>query len=647
MSKILGIDLGTTNSAMAVIKDGDPEVLENHEGNRTTPSVVGLNKSDDRVVGDLAKRQKVVNPEKTIFSVKRFIGRRFEDEEVQKLVDKMPYEMREGDKGGVEVKMGDEWYKPEEISAMVLQKLKSDAEEKLGEEIEKAVITVPAYFNDGQRKATKNAGKIAGLEVERIVNEPTAASLAYGLNKEKDEKIVVYDLGGGTFDISVLEVGDDTVEVNATGGNPDLGGNDFDDRIIDYITEEYEKEEGIDLSEDELALQRLKEAAEQAKHELSSAPETEINLPYITSADEEEEPKHLNMTLTRSKLEELTRDLIEESIELTKKTVTEDAPRGAGYDLDEIDEVILVGGQTRMPAINEAVTDLFGMDPHKGINPDEVVAIGAATQAGILQGDVQDVLLLDVTPLTLSIETMGGVATTMIPKNTTIPTSETKTFSTATDNQTSVEIKVLQGEREMAEDNEQLARFVLDGIPPAPRGTPQIDVEFDIDADGILNVSAKDQETGKEQSVRVEGTTSLSEEEVEELRKEAEKHAEEDKKKKELAEAKNKANSLIYSAQKSLDEAEEKVPDEIEEEINDKIEKVEEALEEDDKEVIKKATEDLSQSMQKIGESVYGQKGQKRAQAQTQAQSEAQEENKEDDNQGSQQNEDSSSEENS
>lgn len=602
--KILGIDLGTTNSAMAVIKSGGAEVLENHEGNRTTPSVVGLNKSDERVVGELAKRQAVVNPDNTVFSVKRFIGRRFSEDKVQEDNKSFPYEMRSADNGGVEVKMGDRWYKPEEISAMVLQKLKADAEKKLGEKIDEAVITVPAYFNDGQRQATKNAGKIAGFKVKRIINEPTAAALAYGLDKETDEKIVVFDFGGGTLDVSILEVGDNTVEVKATGGDSHLGGEDFNRKILEYLTKEYKSQEGIDLNEDPLALQRLKEAAEQAKHELSSASKTEINLPYITS--DENGPKHLSLELTRAKLEDLTRDLIEKSIDLVEKTITADEPEGAGFSIDEIDEIILVGGQTRMPAIQEAVKDLFGMDPHKGINPDEVVAIGAATQAGIMQGDVKDVLLLDVTPLTLSIETMGGVSTPMIPKNTTIPTSKSKTFSTATDNQSSVEIKVLQGERSMAEDNKKLARFILDGIPPAPRGVPKIDVTFDIDADGILNVSAEDQGTGKKQSVKVEATTSLSEEEVEDLREEAEEHAKEDKRKKELAESKNKAESLVYTARKSLDEGGENVPEDLRQKIEDKTEEVEKARESDDKERIDEAVESLSSELQEIGQAVYG-----------------------------------------
>jgi len=603
MSKILGIDLGTTNSCFAVTKNGDAEVLENEEGNRTTPSVVAINKNDEQLVGTLAKRQAVSNPENTVHSVKRFIGRKFDEDEVQEDNKALPYEMRQSDQGGVEIKMDDRWYKPEEISAKVLQKIKRDAEAKLGEEIKEAVITVPAYFDDSQRQATKQAGQIAGFKVRRILNEPTAAALAYGLNKKEDEQIVVFDFGGGTFDISILEVGDDTVEVKATGGDPHLGGEDFDKRILDYLIKEYKKQEGVDLSKDKLAVQRLKEAAEKAKRELSSAKETEINLPYITQGDDG--PQHFVMKLTRAKLEDLVEDLIEKSIKLVKKTVTEKEPQGAGLNMSDIDEIILVGGQTRMPAIQDSVKQLFDMDPHKGINPDEVVAIGAAIQAGIMQGDVRDVLLLDVTPLSLSIETMGGVSTTMIPKNTTIPTEKKQTFSTATDNQESVEVKVLQGERPMAKDNKTLAKFILDGIPPAPRGVPQIEVTFDIDADGILNVSAKDKGTGKEQSVRVEASTSLSEEEVEELKKEAEKHAEEDKKKRELIEVKNKAESLVYTAEKTIRESGDKIEDSLKNSIQDKIKDLEEVKEEENKEKIESATEELSKELQKVGQAVY------------------------------------------
>ncbi len=606
MSKILGIDLGTTNSCFAVMEGGEPKVLENEEGNRTTPSVVALNKSGERLVGTLAKRQAVVNPENTIYAVKRLIGRKFEDQTVQKDKEALSYEIRKSDEGGVEIKMGDRWYKPEEISAKIIQKMKADAEAKLGKEIKEAVITVPAYFDDSQRQATKQAGQIAGLKVKRILNEPTAAALAYGLNKKADERIVVYDFGGGTFDISILEVGDDTVEVKATGGDSHLGGEDFDRRILDYLVSEYKKNEGVDLFKDSLAIQRLKEGVERAKHELSTAKETEINLPYITSGSDG--PRHFVMKLSRAKLEELVGDLIEKSIKLVKKTITDSAPQGAGLKMEDVDEVILVGGQTRMPAIQKAVKDIFNKEPHKGINPDEVVAIGAAIQAGIMQGDVKDVLLLDVTPLTLSIETMGGVATPMISKNTTIPTEKKQTFSTAADNQTSVEIHVLQGERPMAADNKTLAKFILDGISPAPRGVPQIEVSFDIDADGILNVKAHDKGTGKEQSVRIEATTSLSKEKVEELKKEAEFHAEEDRKKKELIEARNQAESLVYVAEKSLREAGDKVSSGIKKGIEDKIEALKKSKEGDDTEKIKSDTETLSNELQKIGQAVYGSK---------------------------------------
>ncbi|RME57612.1 molecular chaperone DnaK [Candidatus Parcubacteria bacterium] len=604
MAKIIGIDLGTTNSAVAVMEGGEPRVLENHEGNRTTPSMVAVSKSGERLVGLLAKRQAVTNPQNTIFSVKRLIGRKFSDPEVQRDKKWLPYEIRESSSGGVEVKMGDRWYTPEEISAMILGKLKSDAEARLGTSVEEAVITVPAYFDDSQRQATKNAGEIAGLKVRRIINEPTAAALAYGLNKKANEKIVVYDFGGGTFDISVLEVGDDTVEVKATGGDTHLGGDDLDKKIQEYLVQEYKKQEGIDISKDPLALQRLKEAAERAKQELSTALETEINLPYISS--DASGPKHFLMKLTRAKLEELAAEFIDRSIALVKEVVTSPPPKGAGLQLSEIDEVILVGGQTRMPAIQEAVKKLFGKEPHKGINPDEVVAIGAAVQAGILQGDVKDVLLLDVTPLTLSIETLGGVATPMIPKNTTIPTSKTQIFSTASDNQPSVEIHVVQGERPMAADNKTLARFILDGIPPAPRGVPQIEVTFDIDANGILNVSAKDKATGKTQSVRVEATTALSKEEIERLKQEAAQHAEEDRRKKELVEERNKAESLIYVAEKALRDAGDKVDATAKSAVEEKIAALKKVKDSDNLEEIKNAAEALSQEMQKIGEALYG-----------------------------------------
>src|SRR3984957_20044851 len=528
MSKIIGIDLGTTNSAVAVMEGGEPKILENAEGNRTTPSIVAVSKSGERLVGQLAKRQSVTNPKNTIFSVKRLIGRKFNDETVQKDKAWLPYEIQATPNGGVEVKMGDKWYSPEEVSSFILAKIKADVEAKLGEKVEEAVITVPAYFDDAERQATKNAGEIAGLKERRILNEPTAAALAYGMNKQKNEKIVVYDFGGGTFDISVLEVGDDTVEVKATGGDTHLGGDDFDKKIQQYLVEEYKKQEGIDISKDALAVQRLKEAAERAKHELSSAAETEINIPYISS--DANGPKHFQIKMTRAKLVDLVQEYIDRSIQLTKETVTAPAPKGAGFKLEDINEVILVGGQTRMPAMQEAVKALFGKEPHQGINPDEVVALGAGIQGEILsakaegrktEGEVKDILLLDVTPLSLSIETYGGVATPMIPKNTTVPTAKSQIFSTAADNQTSVEVHVLQGERPMAAANKALAVFRLDGIPPSPRGVPQIEVTFDIDANGILNVSAKDKATGKSQSVKIEASSSLSKDEIKRMKKEA------------------------------------------------------------------------------------------------------------------------------
>lgn len=607
MAKILGIDLGTTNSAMAIMEGGDPRIVENKEGNRTTPSIVAVNKNGERIVGLLAKRQAITNPENSLFSIKRLIGRRFEDDEVQKDKKLMPYEIRKADDGGVEVKMGEKWHKPAEISAMILQKLKHDAEDKLGEEIEEAVITVPAYFNDSQRKATKDAGTIAGFKVRRIINEPTAAALAYGFgtgkSQQKDENIVVYDFGGGTFDVSVLEVSKDTVEVRATGGDTHLGGDDFDQELIDWLVEEYKKDQGIDLSKDALALQRLKEAAEKAKHELSSTMESEINIPFITTTDDG--PKHFLMKVSRAQFEKLVDDLIDRSIKKTEEVVKE-----AGLDKGAIDEVILVGGQTRMPAIQEAVKKFFGKDPHKDINPDEVVADGAAVQAGVLQGDVKDVLLLDVTPLSLGIETLGGVNTVLIEKNTTIPTSKTQTFSTAQDNQPQVEIHVLQGERGMAEGNKSLGRFILDGIPPAPRGVPQIEVKFDIDADGILTVSAKDKGTGKEQSIRIEGTSGLSEEEIERMKKDAAAHAEEDRKKKELIETKNKADMLITSTEKTLKESGDKVDDAVKKDIEEKVEALKKVKDSDNKEEIEKATEALGQAVQKVGAQMYGQQQQ-------------------------------------
>ena len=605
MAKILGIDLGTTNSAMAVVEGGEPRVLENAEGNRTTPSVVAMSRSKERLVGQTAKRQAVVNPENTIGAVKRLIGRKFDDREVQEDKKSLPYELRKTNEGGVEIRMGETWHKPEEISAMVLQKMKLDAEAKLGERIEEAVITVPAYFDDSERQATKQAGEIAGFKVRRILNEPTAAALAYGLNKKNNEQIVVYDFGGGTFDVSVLEVGDNTVEVKATGGDPHLGGEDFDNILMGFLLGEYKKREGIDLKKDSLAVQRLKEAAENAKKELSTTQETEINLPYITS--DAAGPKHFLMKLTRAKLEELVGDFIARSIKLVEETVTSAAPRGAGMKLADIDEVILVGGQTRMPMIQEQVKHLFGKEPHQGINPDEVVAVGAAIQAGILQGDVKDILLLDVTPLSLAIETLGGVATPMIQKNTTIPTAKTQVFSTAQDNQPSVEIHVLQGERPMAADNKTLARFILDGVPPSPRGIPQIEVTFDIDGNGILNVTALDKATKKSQSVRVEATTSLGKDEIERLKQEAAAHETEDRKKKETIDAKNRAEALVYAAEKALRENP-NVKENVKRDVEEKAAKVKELLGGEDAALIAAAADELSRSLQKIGEEMYNKK---------------------------------------
>ncbi|MBI2640939.1 MAG: molecular chaperone DnaK [Candidatus Sungbacteria bacterium] len=608
MPKILGIDLGTTNSAMAVIEGGEPKIIENKEGNRTTPSIVAISKSGDRLVGLLAKRQAVTNPKNTLFSIKRLIGRKFSDKEIKRDKEWLPYELKEAANSGVEIKMGDpstssgqgKWYRPEEISAAVLQKLKTDAEEKLGEKITEAVITVPAYFDDSQRKATQAAGEIAGFKVRRILNEPTAAALAYGFNKKKNEQIVVYDFGGGTFDLSVLEVTADTIEVKAVGGDTHLGGDDFDQRIIKWIASEFKKEQGIDLSKDTLALQRLKESAEKAKHELSTTPETEINLPFITS--DESGPKHLVMRFSRAKLEELVSEMIDRSIEITRSVV-----KDSGFQISDIDEVILVGGQTRMPAIIEAVKKLFGKEPNRTINPDEVVAVGAAVQAGIMQGDVKDVLLLDVTPLSLGIETLGAVFTKIIEKNTTVPTAKTQVFSTAADNQTSVEIHVLQGEREMASDNKTLARFILDGLAPAPRGLPQVEVTFDIDANGVLSVKAKDKATGKEQSVRIEASSSLSKDEIEKMKKDAELHAQDDKKKRDLADARNAADTLVYTAEKALRDAGDKVSNDIKSEIEGKISALKNAKDGEDAASIQRASQDLSGSLQKIGELLYKQ----------------------------------------
>jgi molecular chaperone DnaK len=601
MSKILGIDLGTTFSAMAVVINGEAKIIENKEGARTTPSIVAISKTGERTVGVLAKRQAVTNPHNTIYSVKRLIGRKFSDAEVQRDKKLMPYEIRESSDGGVDVKMGDKWLNPAEISAMILQKLKADAEAKLGEPITEAIITCPAYFDDSQRKATKVAGEIAGFKVDRVINEPTAAALAYGLNKKKDEKIVVYDFGGGTFDISVLDVGADTVEVKATGGDTHLGGDDFDQRIMDWVVAEFKKDNGVDLSKDNLALQRIKETAEKAKIELSSSMEAEINLPFITS--DASGPKHLLLKLTRAQFESMVQDYLDKSIQLVKSTLKE-----AGLQTSDINEIVMVGGQTRMPKMTEEVKKLFGKEPNKEVNPDEVVAIGAAVQGGILQGDVRDVLLLDVTPLSLGIETMGEVNTILIAKNTTVPTAKTQVFSTASDNQTSVDIKVLQGERPMANDNKVLGIFRLDGIPPAPRGLPQIEVSFDIDANGILNVSAKDKATGKTQSIRIEGSTGLSKDEIERMKKDAELHAEEDKKKQALIEAKNQAEALIYTSEKTIKDAGDKVSEDLKKPVNDKITALKDAQKSDNIDLIKKAVEELSTEIQKVGAELYKQK---------------------------------------
>jgi len=594
MAKIIGIDLGTTNSAVAVMEAGAPKIIENAEGARTTPSIVAISKTGERLVGLLAKRQAVTNPKNTVFGIKRFIGHTFSDPAVQKDKTTVPYEMKEGSNGGVLVKMGEKDHRPEEISAMILQKLKADAEAKLGEKITEAIITVPAYFNDSQRQATKDAGQIAGLNVMRIINEPTAAALAYGFNKKKNEKIAVFDFGGGTFDISILEVGDDVVEVKSTDGDSHLGGKDIDQKILNYIAEEFKKDSGIDVRSDALALQRLDEAAEKAKIELSTASETEINIPFITS--DANGPRHLLMKLSRAKLEELSREFIDRAMEITKRAV-----EASPFKVNEIDEVILVGGQTRMPAIVEAAKSFFGKEPNKSINPDEVVALGAAIQGGILAGDVKDVLLLDVIPLSLGIETMGGVATKLIEKNTTIPSARSQVFSTAADNQTSVEIHIVQGERAMATDNKSLGRFILDGIPPAPRGVPQVEVTFDIDANGILNVRAKDKTTNKEQSIRIEAASGLSKEDIEKMQKDAEANAAEDQKKKDLVDVKNTAEQLVYTAEKALKDAP-TVPEDIKSGVNAKIEALRKEKDSGTLESIKSASEALSTEMQKIGE---------------------------------------------
>ena len=605
MAKILGIDLGTTNSAMAIVEGGEPRVLENAEGARTTPSIVAVGKNGERIVGTLAKRQSVTNPLNTIYQIKRFIGHSFDEPEVQKDKAAVPFEMRKADNGGIEVKMTEKWYRPEEISAMILGKLKADAEAKLGEKITEAVITVPAYFNDDQRSATKAAGQIAGLDVKRIINEPTAAALAYGFNKKRDEKIAVFDFGGGTFDISVLEVGDDVIEVKSTDGDAHLGGKDIDQKIINWLADEFKKESGIDVRSDALARQRLDEAAEKAKIELSSAMETEINIPFLTS--DASGPRHLLIKMTRAKLEELSSEFIERAMAISKR-----AMEASPFKVGDIQEVILVGGQTRMPAIQTAVEKFFGKKPNMSVNPDEVVAIGAAIQAGILQGDVKDILLVDVIPLSLAIETMGGVATKIVERNTAIPTSRSQTFSTAADNQPSVEIHITQGERAMSTDNKSLGKFMLDGIPPAPRGLPQIEVTFDVDASGILTVKAKEKTTGKEQSIRIEGSTGLSKEDIEKMKTDAETHAADDEKRKELVEARNTADQAVYAAEKAIKENGEKAGAEIVKEVQDTIDALKTARASEDPSTIKGATETLSATLSKIGEAML-----KQQQAQT------------------------------
>ena len=602
MAKVLGIDLGTTNSVMAVIEGGEPTVLENSEGSRLTPSVVAITKSGERLVGQVAKRQAVTNPENTVFSIKRLMGRKYDDPEVQRTIKTVPYKITRAPNGDVRVVLGGREYSPPEISAMILQKMKVDAEAKLGERITQAVITVPAYFNDAQRQATKDAGTIAGLEVLRIINEPTAASLAYGLDKKRDEIIAVYDLGGGTFDISILQLGEGVFEVKATNGDTHLGGDDFDQRIIDWLADEFRKDQGIDLRKDRMALQRLKEAAERAKVELSSSLQTEINLPFITA--DASGPKHLVMTLTRAKLEQLVGDLIERTRGPVLKALED-----AGVKASDVNEVVLVGGQTRMPAVIELVRKIFGKEPHKGVNPDEVVAIGAAIQGGVLKGEVKDVLLLDVTPLSLGVETLGGVMTKLIPRNTTIPVRKAETFSTAEDNQSAVEIHVLQGERELARDNKSLGRFRLEGIPPAPRGVPQIEVTFDIDANGILHVTARDKASGREQKITITSTSGLSQEEVERMVREAELHAQEDRQRREEIETRNRADSLAYQAERTLQDVGDKISASLRSEVEERVKAVRDALASNDLTRVRSAADELERTMQRIGQEAYSQPG--------------------------------------
>ncbi len=600
MAKIIGIDLGTTNSVVAVMEGGEPTVIPSAEGERLVPSVVAVNKNHERLTGRVARNQSVVNPENTIFSIKRFMGRKYKDPEVQRAVSRVPYKVAEAPNGDIRVILDGKEYSPPEISAMILSKLKADAEAYLGESVTQAVITVPAYFNDAQRNATKDAGKIAGLEVLRIINEPTASSLAYGLDKKKDEVIAVYDLGGGTFDISILDVGDGVFQVRSTSGDTFLGGDDFDNRIIDYVADEFQRENGIDLRKDRQALQRMKEASEKAKIELSSLMQTEINLPYITA--DASGPRHLVMPFTRSKLEQLTSDLIERSLKPVR-----DAMKDAGVEASQVNEVVMVGGMTRMPAVQDAVRKLFTKEPHKGVNPDEVVAIGAAIQAGVLGGEVKDILLLDVTPLSLSVETLGGVATPLIERNTTIPTRKSQIFSTASDMQSQVEIHILQGERPLAVDNKSLGRFILDGIPPAPRGIPQVEVTFDIDANGILNVTAQDKATGRSQHITITASSGLSEAEIEKMRRDAEQHAEEDRLRKELIEARNNADTTIYSAEKLLKDLGEKVAPELKTQVEDKIARLRDLLSRDDTEAIRKSLDELNQVVQQVGAAAYQQ----------------------------------------
>ncbi|MBN1855523.1 MAG: molecular chaperone DnaK [Dehalococcoidia bacterium] len=608
MGRAIGIDLGTTLSAVALMEGGEPKIIPSAEGGNLVPSVVAISKNGERLVGEIAKRQSIVNPENTIFSIKRLIGRKFQDPAVQFDLKRLPYKITEGPNGDCHVTMGGKDYSPQEISAMILQKLKADAEAYLGEKVTDAVVTVPAYFNDSQRQATKDAGTIAGLNVLRIINEPTASALAYGMDKSGERTIAVYDLGGGTFDISILDIGDGTFQVKSTNGDTHLGGDDFDQRVMDWIADEFRKEAGIDLKQDRMALQRIKDAAEKAKKELSTVTNTDINLPFITA--DASGPKHLSMTLSRAKLEQLTADLLDRSLEPLRQAL-----KDAGISAQQVNDIVLVGGQTRMPRVQEVIREHFGHEPVKGVNPDEAVALGAAIQAGVLKGEVGEVLLLDVTPLTLGIETLGGVATSLIPRNTTIPTEKSQIFSTATDSQSSVEIHVIQGERPMAGDNRTLGRFMLDGILPAPRGVPQVEVTFEIDANGILNVSARDKGTGKEQKITITASSGLDKSEVEKMRKDAESYASEDSQRKEAAETRNAADSLAYTAEKTIRDHGDKLPAEMKQEIEAKTATLQTALKGQDNAAIKSAMQDLSETLQKAGSAVYGQPGQPGAEA--------------------------------